>query len=339
MKICFIPFYSQQDKRTGRHMIENDSAFRMYRYMASRCAAQGWEATLAVPPPRDCFDLPDLFGVTTLLTPKLVESNLDKRVHWDSVWLKRIASDFDTVVTSHETYPVALRAFSDKLKIVVEAGFRPSTGWSGTEGLITLARACADAVHCNSLTLKVAHQKRFYWPAGYSAEELRAVPRPRVRNTDVVFCGRASATGYTRHDLFLEAVKGKPYRVVMPDPTSYLRVNGGGVGVPIEPLTRATYLSVLADSRVVVSTIDNGGFPFGLMEAMAMGCVPVVPRLPAYTSVLGCDWRYLFDMNVESLSEALDIATRYEDRFAYPLPDFSYETVWNTVVKDIGGLL
>lgn len=346
MKLCFIPFFSQQDKTTGKHLLANDSAVRMYSYMASQCAAEGWEATFAFPP-YEQHDGQWRLDVPVLQTPNLPVDNLDKRLHWDSQWLKYVATHFDCVVTSHETYAIPLRCYNPKLTIVTEVGFRPGTSWAQTDGLMYMAWRAATALHCSTADMQrvVRPVPSLLWKFSYDEREVRSCPRKTV---DVIFGGRCSATGYSKHETFLAAMANTSMLAVVGDPTSYLRANNalipGNVEVPITPYTREQYLDALSRSAVAVSLIDHGGVPFGFPEAIACGCTPVALKTPAYMELLTVDWPYYCVPTADSVRAAVKAALTYrtegvktvvQQEVKRRVAEWSYQSAWRAAKEDI----
>ncbi len=82
--------------------------------------------------------------------------------------------------------------------------------------------------------------------------------------------------------------------------------------------TRAAYEAALAEADVFVSTAQHEFFGISLVEALAAGCYPLVPRRLAYPEVLGLDVdaraaQFFYDGTVSGLVERLaDLASRVE---------------------------
>ena len=95
--------------------------------------------------------------------------------------------------------------------------------------------------------------------------------------------------------------------------------------------SREQYERVLRDSDVVVSTAKHEFFGIGVLEAVAAGCFPLVPRALAYPEVLGDHGDFFHDGTPESLAshllevggrladwDAEALHSRIADRFAWP---------------------
>lgn len=312
MRVLLLPFYSQQDKRTGLFLLGSDSGVRAYSYMGRRMLEEGWSPTLAVPRPKQCSDCQYLPYPTVSIGYDLCTDNLRRRLQWVPDWLAGL--DYDLVLTTHEFLPYPLKCLRPDLRVIVECGIRPDTAWPTTSGMFPLAYGAADAVHCNSRVLAgeaVRWARRvFVWPFGYEDRRGSAVDR----DVDVLFPARASATGYSNHRLLAEALDGSSLRVVCTDPTSYLRANPGEVPaewVSSEQLSRTMYNELLDRSKVVVGLTANGYGGYAFQEAVAAGCVPVALRCPEYEELLGPSWPYYCDADPYSLFDAASTAVLY----------------------------
>ena len=82
---------------------------------------------------------------------------------------------------------------------------------------------------------------------------------------------------------------------------------------------RTEYLRILGDSDVIVSTAGHEFFGIAVVEAVAAGCVPLVPEALAYPETLGSESRWFHDGTPAGIAGA--IRTHATD--AMPLPDVS----------------
>lgn len=73
--------------------------------------------------------------------------------------------------------------------------------------------------------------------------------------------------------------------------------------------SRADYDRVLCESDVVVSTARHEFFGIGILEAVAAGCFPLVPRRLAYVETLPDEPRFFYDGTVGELTEKLTALT------------------------------
>lgn len=75
--------------------------------------------------------------------------------------------------------------------------------------------------------------------------------------------------------------------------------------------TRADYRKVLSAADVVVSTANHEFFGIAVLEAVAAGCFPLVPRRLAYPEILGETPEFYYDGSVTDLADRLtDLAER-----------------------------
>ena len=336
--MTYYPFFSQQDKRSGKFLLESDSGVKLYAYMARHSP---WDVRFVLPPEEQCEGGVDV-GCDVLRSPPLAPDNLDRRLQWDPPWLRRVA-DCDLVLTQHEFLPIPLGALG-RARVALEVGIRPTTAWPETAGLFPLAWAAADLVHCNSATLARELRGRGVaarvWEFGY--DDAVAVPRHVHRDVDVLFNSRCSATGYTHHGAVLAALSSLPLRCVATDPTSYVRSRGGHACVPATPLTRDEYVDLLHRSKVVVGTADNGYGGYAFQEAVAAGCLPVALRRSEYEDLLGSGWPYLCELSelrrciasaCERMWSGVD-ASRLSARIAR----CSYSEAWTVARGDLEAL-
>jgi hypothetical protein len=296
MRILLYPFFSQQDKRTGKFLLESDSGVKLYSYIASRAMGEGWSTAFVLPQASQCEDSEWTPPGSYIRYPgHLEQSNLDRRLQWDSRWLRVCADVADVILTQHEFLAYPLRCLVPNSRIVMECGIRPETVWPQTGALFPLAWDAADLVHCNSWTLTDEMRLRGVNASCWQFAVPEDVgPSLASKAVDVLFNSRASATGYTNHDVFLRAMEGTDLRVLVTDPTSYLRLEGGCScdWLPPEPLDRKSYVEALQSSTVVVGLCNNGYGGYAFREAMAAGALPVALRAPEYEELLTPMWPY-----------------------------------------------
>jgi len=278
MQIAFVPFCSQQCKLTNKFRISSDSGVKMY---AALCRVLGDSATLILPPEKQCLD--SVEGCNIVRSPETYLSNLDRKLHWNPTWLDTLGRLCDVLVTTNEFLPIPMRALHPDLPIVVEGIV--STAWHEVDELYSVAQRCATLVHCNNEQVaRKCEGNRVLWPFGFEDSFLSLRER-KSKSVDVLFNSRCSATGYTHHEEFIEAIRNRGLRVLMTDPTGYLRKTDRVP--PYFQLGAQDYDVALAESRVVVCLVDNGYVPTSFLEAVAAGCCPVCPAYSQYVDLLG----------------------------------------------------
>lgn len=345
MRVTLYPFFSQQDKAQRKFRLSSDSGVKLYCYIAKRMVGVGWEPTLVLPHPSQCVDYVEAPCRTRVVPYNVAVDNLDRRLQWEPSFLRQLAEDSDLLLTQHEFLPIPLRALAPELPVVMECGIRPDTAWPETAALFPLAWGSASLVHCNSQPLAetVDAPRVRVWQFAYDADVFEPAPGPKT--VDVVFPARASATGYSGHRAFVDAMRSSPLVVRMTDPTGYLGVTGE---CPCEwlagnPLDSATYLRLLRSSRVVVSLTTNGYGGYAFREAIACGCVPVALRRPEYVELLGKSWPYYTDgSDVRAVSTAAAYYGWHSELRAGVLErlvESSYQRAWEKAYVDLQEVL
>lgn len=103
---------------------------------------------------------------------------------------------------------------------------------------------------------------------------------------------------------------------------------------------RDDYRAVLAAADVVVSTANHEFFGIAVLEAIAAGCFPVVPRRLAYPEILGEKPQLFYDGTVEGLANRLTQLSESVERTDWPMPDFDPNVLttpysWKSVVSQL----
>lgn len=346
MRVVLYPFYSQQDKTSGKFLFDSDSGYRLYSYMAKQMLEVGWQPLMVIPQSDQWAHKPELTCDAITAPFRIAPNNLDRRLQWEPSWLKSLAQYSKLILTQHEFLAYPLRCLAQQCKVVMECGIKPDTAWPQTAELFPMAWRSATAIHCNSEEL--ASQCRphcpnvFHWKFGYDDSMLDAAGSMR-RDVDVIFPARASSTNYSNHAVFMQAMAPE-WRVVMTDPTSYLRSQGlVSQWTGPEPYSRDGYIRILSRSKVVVGLTDNGYGGYAFQEAIAMGCVPVALRTPEYEALLGADWPYYCTLDdVRSIvALALERGWPAESKagVATRIAQGSYSIAWSTAYSDLQRLL
>jgi hypothetical protein len=323
MQVTFWPFYSQQDKRTGK-FLDTCSTVKMYAYMADKMQKDGHDVKFVVPAKlqRDWK-----MGVGRLLA-SMPPCNKTRRLHWDTGVMSMVAKDCDLLITSHDFIAFPMRCLFPELTIVSEAAILPGAAWPEQDPLFTMAWKSNDMMHCNSWATGRAVRKYCpllkKWPFSY--EDSVTEQRNVVRDIDVLFNSRCSSTNYSHHR---EAMAACPDAYFC-DPTGYLGKR---------PLTREQYLDVLHRSKVVLGLTVGGTASHGLWEAVAAGCCPVTLKLTEYVEVLGPLWPYYCTLDEVSIRETVRRALRDAYTARNEVVDRSYSAAWKQAEKDIEELM
>jgi hypothetical protein len=297
MRVVLYPFFSQQDKQRRKFRLLSDSGVKLYVHLAKQLRARGHDVAIVSPPSHqcsDCIEVPD--EIEVLEAPELELDNLLRRLQWNPSFLQSL--ECDVLLTQHEFLAYPMKCIHGlRPKVVMECGIRPFTAYPETAEMFRLSHRAADAIHFNSRTLadETQHPRKFVWSFGYDEDVTQK--RDVRRDIDVLFPARASATRYTNHHVFVQAMQDVPLSVIMTDPTGYLHATQE---CPLfwldrEPLSRNRYLETLWRSRVVVSLTANGYGGWAFREAIVAGCIPVCPDLLEYREFLPEDWPYFVE--------------------------------------------
>lgn len=290
-RVCLYPFCSQQSKSDRKFLLRQDSGLQWLRFLAKQLAEDGVEIAFVLPAGDQCADFAEFclqLPHCVLLTHRTPLDNMDRRFHWDALLLRNVAETCDAVITHHEFVALPLRALHPRLRIISECVFTPETAWPHTAELFPLAWRAADNVLCSNTELceRVRAAGARAAVTRYAYDASIAYPRGPASqiDVDVVFPVRGSATNFTNHKLFVEALKDSGLRVVCTDPTRYLRVTNEAprAWLPQDGYTREQYVDLLHRSKVVVCLTENGSAGTALYEAIACGCRPVTLDLPQY---------------------------------------------------------
>ena len=323
MRAVFWPFFSQQDKRTGRVLTETCGDYKMCSWMAERLRIAGWDANVVTP---DDVHVPS--------------DNVAQRLQFHAPDARKAFADADVAIVHHDHMGFPLRQMFPELKIVQGCHVDPFEPWPQFAPLMKMAWDAADLVTVLSPSMRVDTKTRVScWPMAFD-EQLFA-ETDELKTIDVLFVNRASATNYTRHVEFLRQID-PDWRVLFTDPTRYMEHAGL---VPVSQLLRDKthgYRYALKASKVFVALNDNGHGGLSAREAIVSGCCPVALRCPGYERLLGEDWPY-FVPSLDEIRETVNHALRdgwpaNKSAVQAAARAESYQSTWPTVVRDLESL-
>lgn len=326
MKLALFPFFSMQDKRTGKFLFHKEGACKQMAFIADSVRVDlAWDTRVFLPDPRQCVDYHAIsldFSYSDVTCGYVPQDNRVQRIHWDANVLREAIGDADVAVCQHEFFAVPLRALKPKLKIVQMCVVDPVP-----LQFFRAAWEAADLVRFKSVAEGIA------WPLAYDERDFPQQPIGGERNIDVLFLPRCSADNCTHHLEFIEALGD---RAVFTDPTFYIRTQPIGVGLKY---IAGNYKAALRDSRVVVSLRRDAYGGVAVREAVRCGCVPVLLRTPAHERLAGEGWPFFVDRpdpqlircTVErALAEDADCSDM-QRRVAHE----SYQASWSAVREDL----
>lgn len=354
MRVVLYPFFSQQNKCTGKFRLQSDSGVKLYTYIANKLVEARHLVYFVLPDTRQCEDDIQVNAYVHRVPYPLAVDNLQRRLQWEPGWLRFLSVNADIILTQHEFLAYPIKCLSPKTKVAMECGILPDTAWQQTADMFELAWDAADLIHCNSETLRkhigrlsTNSYKATVWSFAYDDARLHRDPIAQRPCIDVLFNSRASSTNYSNHELFIAAMQQLPqYSVVMTDPTSYLRSQMLVLQwLPGHPLNTEQYLNVLRNSRVVVGLTANGYGGYAFREAIAAGALPVALRVPEYVELLGENWPYYIEeLTVSAVQGAIAAALQYgrssvsaevNDNMWRNLRQSSYSAAWQVAKTDL----
>lgn len=328
MNCTVWPFWSQQDKRTGE-FLRTCGNVKLAAWLARRIEEElGWTVEGVVP---YGVDFPFKFPVPVGLEP----DNRLQKYDWPMKRLRRVLKDVDILVTSHEFLAIPARALFPNLKIVQMLVVDPKPigvfkeAWDSADLVVAQGPTAAQFVRRHTQTPVSA------WPMAYDRDIVE--PLDCVRDVDVLFVLRCSASNYTHHEEFLQAVEGTGLRVAFTDVTGYLRK----LRPDLEYSTPDTYIQYLNRSKTVFAANDNLYGGMALREACACGCVPVVLDALCYRDFLGEGWPYFTNIDPKEMREKLLLAVQEQhgkDKAVAAAWIESYQEGWKKAKEDLWAL-
>lgn len=329
MRALIYPFYSQQDKATGRHLPTCGNVKQM-AFIARKLTEIGWKVRVPVP-----HTLPRSFPTAAEWRVYVPSNNRAQRLHWDTKELEELGEGCDLAVCCHEFMSIPLRALFPKLKLVQMCSVEVDSS------LFLEAWKCADLVvfQHESARRGWSLPKSTAWTMAYDSEQLPQL-RGGDRPIDVCFVQRASASNYSHHLEFMEAAKGRPWSVVYADPTKYLRAQHPELVYVTDPVSG--YYYTLRRSKVAVSLCSDGFASQSIREAVRMGCAPVLLFTEASKALAGPNWIGYCSESPDSIREAVEKALGAggpPQHAVDAVASQSYQAAWLRIQSDLEGLL
>lgn len=284
MRTLIWPFWSQQDKTTGK-FLPHCGGPKLGWWLHNRIKSElGWQSEMVSPMP---FQLAKQEYYGDVVQVYMPNSNKLQRVHWDTETIRLLTDGVDLVVTSNEFAAIPLRAVKPSLKIISMVVLYPEP-----EGMFREAWNSSDLVvfQCKSEYERWRTDSKFtWWNMAFDAD-LYKYEECNPRPIDVVFLGRCSESNYTHHQEFLRAVGDLDLKYVVCDSTKYLRRISSMIPVLADPSDQTAYRNLLSQSKVCVALVGTGYGGMSVREAVASGCWPVVSRSCAYLDLVGYSW-------------------------------------------------
>lgn len=326
MKIAIWPFYSQQDKSTGKFLLNTCGAAKQLSWLARKFTAEGWGVRVAVPWHTD--EVTPFPPECARVKADMFPCNAIEQVRWDVRELDNVFRGCDVALLNHELLAIPVRRLFPKLKIVQMCSVRPDSA------MFKVAWDSADLVVAQSQTARMAFRPFTatpisVWPLAFNEQDTFAPYKNR--DVDVLFVQRCSVTNYTHHEEFLQAMElMHGLRVAFTDVTEYLRKTHPH----LEYSTPETYKQYLARSKVAVALNDNLYGGLSIREACRAGCTPVVLDAPCYHELVGERYRHFVrELKPENIADA--VHTALDEPRAVDVSSESYQASWPVVKRDL----
>jgi hypothetical protein len=318
MRVVIQPFFSQQDKGTGRFLLDADVTVQISRFLAEQLRGEGMEVRVLDP-------------------DGLPHDNKLQRLSFDVEAMSEALRGCDLFITHNELAASRARHLT-RAKIVHFNHMMPLGGWEWMAPLQRASWAAADLVVFLSESLRsFAGVPGTVWPMVYDQRHIRSY---EDRPIDVLFVQRCSVSNYTHHREFLAAdLSG--LRTVFTDPTRYLELHENPGGVEFAHCdTRESYYELLGRSKVAVALMTDdlhGGV--AVREAVVSGCVPVLLDRPCYREMAG-DQPVFTDLDPENIARTVRTALHGDaSSVRERVSRESYQQAWLKARSDIWMLL
>jgi hypothetical protein len=301
-------------------LLNADVTMDISRFLAEQLAAAEADVRFILPHASRCAGgYPEWMHAFKVFVHQGISSdNKLRRLSFDATEMHGMLKGVDLFITHNELMAYNVRQLlGDKLKIIHFNHLMPLGDWAWMEPLQQAAWAAADLVVFLAGNLLRFAQQRISQLALWNYQEIKWTLWPMVYDrrpivfrepswpakVDLLFVQRCSASNYTHHREFIEAIKilrieqSWQGRVVFTDPTGYLEQQGRHElnGLDLAALnieyahcqSRDAYYKLLGDSKVAVAMMTDdlhGGV--AIREAIASGCIPVLLDQPAYREML-----------------------------------------------------
>lgn len=371
-KLAMLPFFSQQDKATGKFLLASCVATKHCMYLADKITKElGWGVRLIVPQFNNVQSWPEglngLFERNFMIyQAPIPPDNFAQRLEWYPHKWHEIIGSCDILYTSHELIGWAMKGWRPDLKLVQMHYLTPGTAWPWMNPLFQLNYRAADRLVCLSETMRTNIERDLRdnskgpyppvntWPFSCNTERL-AMGKPPERDIDLLFVLRGSSTNYSHHTEFFQALdilreRGWDKTVGFTDYTHYLQTSGyfdgtrGKIEVLKNPQDQNAYINFLYRSKAVIGLCDNGYGGESIREAVYCGAFPILLDCLGYQWLVGRHWPGLV-MGVDPLTIADMIEEVFKnelwasvelsraDYVSNRLQQESYAYVWEHKVK------
>ena len=206
--VGIVPFFSQQDKATGRILLRSCGETKASVYVAARLAEAGWRVRLLLPRRVRCADWPAVHPAVEIVEADVPADNQRQRVWFDPAAWDALFADADLAFVFHECLGWPLKHIYPRLRVVQFTTVPAGEAWPWTTPLLRASWAAVDvnAVYSDPMARHVAAQLALtgvsresptVWPFAFDAANFPDDQVP-ARDVDVLFVPRGSSTSSMR---------------------------------------------------------------------------------------------------------------------------------------------
>jgi len=330
--VVLYPFFSQQNKETGKFLFRSCGSTKILQFIGERLLRESMADQIRFVAPDIKFwgdDLSKVVPEEWIYSCRILPDNRLQRLEWPvrswdyifgggegGVGREGGVARADLVFNMHELIGWPLKKLYPETRVISMFTVSPDAEpWPWMSPLVDLSIQNSDLVTVPSETmLKFIWSSNptalAKWPLSFDQEELDrllVLPPSGKPPVNVLFVFRASASNYTHHREFIEAIKilrketGSGILVAFTDTTRYLRSNPeemaglskDDVEILDDPGDQEKYADLLRRSRIVVGMNDNMHGGMGVREAMYAGAVPVLLDAPCYRELMNSEIEWL----------------------------------------------
>jgi hypothetical protein len=346
MRVLIWPFFGQQDKRTNKFLLRTCGDMQISKFFSEQLTKAGHRTVIIVP---ESSQTDDLYPFNSDPFPiRIHPNNMLQRLDFclESI---DVVKKFDLLIAHHETIAIAARHVDPKLKIISHCLANPGAEpWPKMRPLFECAWECSDlTAFQNSICSQYAtNDATAVWPFAYDDRDFD--DRHPERDIDILFLMRASATNYTHHIEFMEAIEGTKLKVMYADTTNYMAQNGL---VPEDQIfkkqSQQDWFDLLYRSKIFVSLRADPYGGLSVRQALRAGSFPLVLRTAAYRELLGQDWPWFIpSLAPSTIRSTIDKVFEGglwrdvpSDKIRNRVDRESYQAGWRIAKRDIKELM
>jgi hypothetical protein len=320
MKVAILPFFSSQDKETGKFLLEKCCTTQISGFLARKFLEMGCEVKVSIPGSTSIKEIERIFpdGAKFMVSKHIFNNNLIQRLEFNAAEMGEFLMDVDLVISHNEINSARLRRLMPFGAKLIQFNHLLPVGvneWMREEQVASW-RACDGVVFLSDLLRNIAYQqtvvtipKFMVWPMVYSEFEARRflgkIDVMADRPFTFLFPHRASSNNYTHHREFIEGFEKFYQNLASPvkkmqavkaaffDPTGYMRTAEPSLErfdyryTFLKAEERKTYWKKLKACDAFIALMEDdfhGGV--AVREAIRAGVFPILLGTPAYIHLI-----------------------------------------------------